>query len=79
MKSILAIYEFVELYTLKNSAECLDDSYKKESLSQSEEKTLKLFLEELRKESKPDCDLTYHLTLAIYRFVVRSLLLVEWN
>ena len=33
MKYILALYEFVELYTLKNSAECLDDSYKKEKLS----------------------------------------------
>jgi hypothetical protein len=33
MKFILAFYEFIELQTLKNLSDCLDDSYKKEQLS----------------------------------------------
>lgn len=32
MDYILAFYELIELYTLKSSAEYLDDSYKKEKL-----------------------------------------------
>ncbi len=32
MDYIVALYEFIELHTLKNSVECLNDSYKKEKL-----------------------------------------------
>lgn len=49
MSYVLAFYEFIELYTLKNSADLLDDSYKKEKLSEMEIKNLNLFFDELKK------------------------------
>lgn len=36
-----------------------------------------MFLDELKKEYKAEEEINYHLTIALYRFAVRSLLLVE--
>lgn len=44
MEYILGLYEFIELQTLNYSAECLDDSYKKDKLTEGEEKHIKSFL-----------------------------------
>ena len=36
-----------------------------------------MFMTELKNEYKPEEEINYHLSIALYRFVVRSLLLVE--